>query len=101
MIEQVINIDRLEHTFALFGSFDANIRIIEQEFLVSVVNRENEIKVAGEAENVMIACRAIDGLLNLLSKGETITEQNLRYVISLVQEGNEEQIGSLADEDNI
>ncbi len=101
MIEQVINIDRLEHTFALFGSFDSNIKIIEQEYGVSVVNRENEIKVSGEAENVMYACRVIDGLLTLLSRGETINEQNLRYVISLVSEGNEEQISSLAADDNV
>ncbi|MFA9380499.1 MAG: PhoH family protein [Acetanaerobacterium sp.] len=101
MIEQVINIDRLEHTFALFGSFDSNIKIVEQEFGVSVVNRENEIKVSGEADSVMYACRAIDGLLHLLSRGETITEQNLRYVISLVNEGNEEQIGTLAGEDSV
>ncbi len=101
MIEQVINIDRLEHTFALFGSFDSNIKILEQEFSVSVVNRENDIKVSGEPENVMYACRAIDGLLNLLSRGETINEQNLRYVIALVNEGNENQINALAAEDSV
>ncbi len=101
MIEQVINIDRLEHTFALFGSFDSNIKILEQEFSVSVVNRENDIKVSGEPENVMYACRAIDGLLNLLSRGETINEQNLRYVIALVNEGNENQISALAAEDSV
>ena len=101
MIEQVINIDRLEHTFALFGSFDSNIKIIEQEYGVSVVNRENEIKVSGEPDNVMYASRVIDGLLTLLSRGETINEQNLRYVISLVSEGNEDQISSLAADDNV
>ncbi|SDN27651.1 PhoH family protein [Acetanaerobacterium elongatum] len=101
MIEQVINIDRLEHTFALFGSFDSNIKIIEQEYGVSVVNRENEIKVSGEPDSVMYASRVIDGLLTLLSRGETINEQNLRYVISLVSEGNEDQISSLAADDNV
>lgn len=101
MVEQVISIERLEHAFALFGSFDSNIKIIELEFGVSVVNRENDIKVTGEAENVMYACRAIEGLLNLLSRGEAITEQNLRYIISLVHEGNEEQINTLAAEDSV
>ncbi len=101
MIEQVVNIDRLEHAFALFGSFDSNIKIIEQEFDVAVVNRESDIKVTGEAENVMLASRAIEGLLNLLSRGEAITEQNLRYIVSLVNEGNEDQIVALAGEDSV
>ncbi len=101
MIEQVVNIDRLEHAFALFGSFDSNIKIIEQEFDVAVVNRESDIKVTGEAENVMLASRAIEGLLNLLSRGEAITEQNLRYIVSLVNEGNENQIVALAGEDSV
>lgn len=101
MIEQVINIDRLEHTLALFGSFDSNIKIVENEYNVQVVNRGNDIKVSGEAEDVMLACRAIDNLLTLLSCGETITEQNLRYVLSLVNEGNENQIAKLASDDNV
>lgn len=39
MFEQRINIDRMEQAAALFGSFDANVRLLEKEYGVSIVNR--------------------------------------------------------------
>ena len=50
MIEQVINIDRMEHAVSLFGSFDENILLIEKEFGVSVLSRGSELKIKGDAE---------------------------------------------------
>ena len=97
-MEQRISIERLEQAVNLFGSFDENIRLIEEEFHVSVVNREGELRVDGEAEAVLLACKAIQALLTLSSKGETIGEQNVRYVIGLVRSGREEQISELTQD---
>ena len=58
MIEQLINIDRMEYAVALFGSFDENIRLIEQEYHVTVTCRGTEIKVFGEEQAVMLASRS-------------------------------------------
>ena len=80
----------------IFGSFDENIRLLEQEFSVSVVNREGELRVTGEPEDTMLACKAIQALLTLSSRGEAIGEQNVRYVVNLVRAGKEEQIAELA-----
>ena len=55
-MEQRIGIERLEQAVNLFGSFDENIRLLEQEFSVTVVNRDGELRVEGEAENVALAC---------------------------------------------
>ena len=96
MTEQIINVERLEDTIALFGSFDENMRIIERELSVSVVNREGELKVTGEGENVLHAVKAIQGLLSLSSRGEAINEQNVRYVLTLVDEGSDGAIQQLA-----
>ena len=98
MVEQLINIDRMEHALALFGSFDENVRLIEQEYGVTVTCRGTEIKVFGEEEAVSLACRAISGLLSLINKGEAVTEQNVRYVMSMVSEGREDKVASLADD---
>ncbi len=98
MYEQVINVDRMEQAVSLFGSFDENIKIIENEFSVSVVSRGSELKVTGEAENVSKASKAINGLLTLINKGETLSEQNIRYVISLVGEGNEDKLESMSSD---
>ncbi len=95
MIEQIVNIDRMEHTVALFGNFDENIKMLEREYGVAILSRGSDIKVTGEIENVSKAVRAIESLLNLLNKGETINEQNVRYVISLVEDSAEDKIESL------
>ena len=94
-MEQRISIERLEQAVNIFGSFDENIRLLEQEFSVTVVNRDGELRVEGEPENTMLACKAIQALLTLSSRGEAITEQNVRYVISLVRAGKESQIAEL------
>ncbi len=96
MFEQRINIDRMEQAVALFGSFDENIKLIENEYGVSIVGRGAEIKVSGEAEDVAKAVRAIESLLALINRGEALSEQNVRYCISLVNEGSEGKIQMLA-----
>lgn len=92
MFEQVISVDRMEQTVSLFGSFDENIRLIESNYNVKVISRGSEIKVNGDAENVSKAVRAINGLLTLINRGEALSEQNVRYVLSLVNEGNEDKL---------
>ena len=94
-LEQRISIERLEQAVNIFGSFDENIRLLEQEFSVTVVNRDGELRVSGEPEDTMLACKAIQALLTLSSRGEAIGEQNVRYVIGLVRSGKEEQITEL------
>ncbi len=95
MFEQVINVDRMEHAVSLFGSFDENIRQIEEAFSVRVISRGSDIKISGEAENVAKATRAIEGLLTLINKGEALSEQNVRYVLSLVNEGAEDKLSDM------
>ena len=94
-MEQRISIERLEQAVNIFGSFDENIRLLEQEFSVTVVNRDGELRVEGEPEDTMLACKAIQALLTLSSRGESIGEQNVRYVIGLVRSGREAQISEL------
>ena len=94
-MEQRISIERLEQAVNIFGSFDENIRLLEQEFSVAVTNRDGELRVSGEPEDTMPACKAIQALLTLSSRGEAIGEQNVRYVINLVRAGKEGQIAEL------
>lgn len=96
MIEQHISLERMEQAAALFGSFDENIRLIERELSVRVTIREEELKVAGEAENVMHAVKTINGLMTLLSRGEALNEQNVRYMISLAKSGHAEKVSEMA-----
>lgn len=96
MFEQVLSIDRMENAVSLFGSFDENIRLIESEFSVTVLNRGSDLKISGEVENVAKATTAIERLLALINKGEALSDQNVRYVISLVKDGEEDKLMSLS-----
>jgi phosphate starvation-inducible PhoH-like protein len=86
----------MENAVSLFGSFDENIRLIESEFSVTVLNRGSDLKISGEAENVAKATTAIERLLALINKGEALSDQNVRYVISLVKDGEEDKLMSLS-----
>ena len=96
MFEQRIHIDRMEQAVALFGSFDENVKQIEQEYHVTVVERNGELKVSGEPEDVSRAVRALNSLLSLINRGEPLTEQTVRYCIGLVNDGAEDQAENLA-----
>ena len=63
---------------------------------MAVTNRDGELKITGEAENVLLAARALKALLALSAKGEPINEQNVRYVLSLTRAGQEEKVADLA-----
>ena len=96
MIEQTVSVERMEEAINIFGSFDENIRIIEQELGVQVVNRDGELKISGEGEAVMYAVKAVEGLMSLSARGEQINQQNVRYLIQLVKSGHHDRIGELA-----
>lgn len=98
MIEQVIEFEALEQAVSLFGSFDENIKLIEKEYDVSIISRGSDLKIIGDAESVSKAGRAIHSLLVLISKGESLSAQNVRYVISLVNEGNEDKLSSMSSD---
>lgn len=96
IIERIVNADRVEDLIAVFGSFDENIKRIEENLEVSIVNRGTDLKVSGSEERVDKACRTLEGLLSLAAKGEIIDEQRVRYLITLVMEGNDAQVAQMA-----
>lgn len=98
MYEQIINVDSMDQALSLFGSFDENVRLIEKEFTVDIINRGGALKVCGNEEQVAKAVKAIEGLVMLLNKGEALNEQNVRYCISLVNEGKCDKLSSIASD---
>ena len=92
MIERTLPIDRMENVISVFGSFDQNLRIIETELGVRVTDRDDQLRISGEAEDVMAAEKAINGLLQLASRGEAIDAQNVRDILNAF---NKSESGSL------
>jgi phosphate starvation-inducible PhoH-like protein len=95
-MEKTINAERMEQIIDVFGSFDENIKLIEQACNVHITNRGTELKVSGEPEEADRGARALEGLLTLAGKGEVIDEQKVRYIISMVKSDNDDKIGELA-----
>ena len=95
-MERLINAERMEQLIDVFGSFDENILRIEQAFGVHIANRGMELKISGDEESTDKAARTIQALMQLAAKGETIDEQKVRYLITLVSEGNDEQVQQMS-----
>ena len=98
MAEKQIHFDNFENVLGLFGSLDENMNIIENEYGVTVVARGDLIKITGDDAAVSDAEKAINGLLALLSKGEELNEQNVRYVIEMTRSGESDNLTKLMSE---
>lgn len=92
MYEHIITINKMDDALNLFGSYDENIKLIEQAFGTSVVCRGEEIKIVGEKDKVDKSVAAVNSLLNMLRKGDSIDSQMVHYVIRIVSEGNEKEL---------
>jgi len=96
-METEIKVERLEHIIDVFGTFDQNLRVLENEFNVEVTDRDNVIRVHGEPEQVLAADQAIHALLELTQRGEQIDDQRLRYIIKLVADGKTDRLSELSE----
>lgn len=94
-MERFIEAERMELVINLFGSFDENVKLIEKELDVAIINRGSEIKLGGEPEQVDKALSVVRNLLAMATRGETIGEQEVRYVLSQIEAGNGEKLEEL------
>ena len=97
MTEKYINIKYPEKISYLFGELDCNINSIEIEFDVKISNQDGDrIKIAGESEeNIKKASDTIDYLMNLLNFNEILTEQNINYAMSMINDGRKGELSGL------
>ena len=80
-----------EHETNVFGQFDVYAKKIERIFHVTLIARDGAVKILGEHAAAEKARRVLTQLTELSRRGNTITEQNVDYAISLVFEDQEEE----------
>ena len=103
MAERKIKTSSSDVTARLFGSFDKNVRRIEEAFGVRISNTQNQsddgdtILISGDGDAVSMAADALDYLKRIVSFGEEPTDQSVDYVIGMEKEG---RVGELADFDD-
>lgn len=94
VIESIMDIPA-GHEQNVFGQFDAYLKKIEKTLHVTVIVRESEIKIIGNDISAKRAKEVFDQLIELSKRGNTITEQNVNYALSLSMEGMTEAIVDL------
>ena len=76
----------VEHLENIFGQFDANIKLIEQTLSVTFIARDDRLKVIGEENKIKSAADIMQRLYALSKKGETITKQEVNYLLGLTEQ---------------
>ena len=94
IMETVLEIPA-EHERNIFGNFDSNIKKIEKNLNVTMVARDGNLKLVGEAASVKQAESILMELLELSKRGNTITEQNINYILALSMEHREGEVVEL------
>lgn len=95
MTEQTISVESTDELHALFGDYDGNINIIQKNYGVTITSRGETVKITGENPSVILSAAVVTSLLEMIRRGETLSEQNIRYVISMVNEGAQDEIKEL------
>ena len=90
-MEEVIDVP-VGHQKNIFGQFDSFIKTIEKTLNVTLITRNDEIKLIGEGENVIKAKNIISQLFELSKRGNIITDQNVNYALSLAIQNKESTI---------
>ena len=95
MYEYNFSSEHFDDYGALFGTGDCNTALLEKEYNVRIVNRDGSIKICGDEYSCSLAAKALEGLVMLLNKGESLNEQNIRYCMELVREGCTERLNEI------
>lgn len=86
MAEKIITVEKAEELSALFGNFDENISILQKQYNVTILGRGSSVKISGADDDADMAERAIKALLLLVSEGDTLTEQTIRYIFEMTRD---------------
>lgn len=88
-----VTIEKAEYLAELFGMYDENIRIIEDELGVRISLREDQLSVdSDDEEKSAVAVRVINRLINLLARNVKIDRTRIRYAVELAKEGRDELV---------
>ena len=88
----------LEHERNLFGGLDCHVKKIERTLRVSVILRDGAVKLVGSKSAVEQAKNVFSELLTLSERGNTITEQNVDYVLALSKEHSDVSLAEIDKE---
>ncbi len=98
MAEKFIDAQSMDIVIALFGNYDENAKLLEKELNIRLLNRDCQIKIEGEPHDITRGEKTLLSLIDLISKGESLTTQNILYTVNMVDEGMVEQMKELSSD---
>lgn len=90
-----IEVNSIQELTAIFGSFDENVKTIENHTGVNIKAQDSTIQIEGDKEDVEIAARVIKQLQEMLRNNHAIEKDRIHYAVELAREGNEEMISKI------
>lgn len=97
VVEAGLLLPQMQKTIELFGNFDYNLKMIEEEFGVDIIVRQGEMKIVGKKDDVEMAKKTISTLIKMQTEGELITGHTVNYIVSLVREGKGHKTDDLSE----
>ncbi len=96
MAEKLWNGADSELIATVFGSYDANVNLIQKQFHVVIVNRGTAVKITGAEADIVKAEQAIEALVQTARRGDTLSDQTVRYVVNMVAENAQEDLKQIS-----
>lgn len=97
-VERQMSIDDINLISELFGKYDENLKVIEEEFQTEIFLRDNMLVVVGDNNSTELVEKLIYKLMEIINTQQRLTKQELRYTIELVKKGREEQLKELLND---
>lgn len=82
----------------VFGQFDENLILIEKHLQVSIVLRNDKIKIGGAPHQVEAAIKVLKQLFQMAQKNEEIDTQRVKYILDSLNKYQEQQLSELSQE---
>ena len=96
--EKKISLEELRDAVNVFGHHDENLHLIEKNFNVNIVVRDDSLIISGDNEHVENTAQALTQLSELSALGHQVTPREVQYTIKLVKNGGGEKIRDLASD---
>ena len=92
---QIVAIEAMDDLIGLFGVFDENLRVIEEETGTHIAVTEDGIRIEGGEEMTALTATVLEKMLDMQRRGEPINRSRIRYAVDLAREGNAELISQI------
>ena len=91
----IVAIENVDELIGLFGVFDENLSVIQEETGTHIVTGEDGIRIEGEPGDVLLTRTVIEKMLDMQRRGDPVNRSRIRYAIDLAKEGNADLISQI------